>query len=59
MHESRLRHHGIVVGGLVHPPSVRARKPARGLFSDYLHFGRRRHSVPLRFGRIRHMGVPP
>ncbi|PON73418.1 Lipase [Parasponia andersonii] len=37
MHESRLRHHGIVVGGLVHPPSVRARKSARDSFSDYLH----------------------
>ncbi|PON39644.1 hypothetical protein PanWU01x14_303440, partial [Parasponia andersonii] len=37
MHENRLRHHGIVVGGLAHPPSVRAHKLARGLFSDYLH----------------------
>ena len=37
MHESHLRHRSVVAGGLVHPPSVRARKPARGLFSDYLH----------------------
>ena len=37
MHESHLRHHSVVAGGLVQPSSVRARKPAQGLFSDYLH----------------------
>ena len=36
-HESHLRHRSVVAGGLVHPPSVRTRKPAQGLFSDYLH----------------------